>query len=431
MNKYCKAECENCGQNFNYLSNKHEYYIGQHMRQCKVAFRSNNKKFDVQFNDEEMISTEGFEDDIDGSDSDGYDNHDNYDNHYDDDPLSDNEVEDQFSPPVGGSGHCEIYTNLQKKIMRSTYGEKAIYSKDFQEYADTVKEANKSAKSLLLLKLYSFGEKCKLSRELGDSLLQLIEECRRNREIKLPRGWKAVKGEVSKLVKPLSFRSKTVEWPPEWNMNRWDNGKCPDKIILRCRDPLECIAYKFLDPSIMFGWRDHIQFDFVPEYKVDGKTRTYGDLMTSKWAENTEENIRKTNKGSKLLPIILYHDGVLMGNAKGAHTVTVLGACGNFSDELLRTNESKFCLGFISGNEGINKTKLVQHLKSKSKPPLSTSAAVRSIKKILLHIDREFFRIALEPLLLYKDAGVLMHTLGESGAMKHFIPVLAFHGKQS
>ena len=102
--------------------------------------------------------------------------------------------------------------------------------------------------------------------------------------------------------------------------------------------------------------------------------------------------------------------------------------CGNFSDELLRTNESKFCLGFISGSEGINKTKLVQHLKNKTKPRLSASAALKSVKKFLLHVDREFFRIALEPLLLYKDTGVLMHTLGEGGAMKHFIPVLAFHG---
>ena len=110
--------------------------------------------------------------------------------------------------------------------------------------------------------------------------------------------------------------------------------------------------------------------------------------MTSTWAEKTEEDIRKTKKGSKLLPLILYHDGVLMGNAKGAHTVTVLGACGNFSDELLRTNESKFCLGFISGSEGINKTKLVQHLKNKTKPRLSASAALKSVKKFLLHVDR-------------------------------------------
>ena len=207
----------------------------------------------------------------------------------------------------------------------------------------------------------------------------------------------------------------------------WE-GDQPEKVVLRCRDPIECLAYKLVDPVPMIAWSKHVKFNSFQEYSDDKGQRVYGDLMSSVWAENTERQVRAQHGGeSHILPLILYHDGVVMGNMKGAHAVTVMGSCGLFSDELLRTNAAKFCLGFINGSENINKNSVIRHLMNKAHMNIST--ARRSLKKYLLQIDRQFFRMCMSFINEAHKIGILLYTiLNGVSDVKWFIPVLSFHG---
>ncbi len=99
-------------------------------------------------------------------------------------------------------------------------------------------------------------------------------------------------------------------------MNEIDkNINVPDYIDLIGRDPIELIAYKLVDPTLMFLFKNELQFEYKSESLDDGTIR-YSNSMSSEYAKWTEKNKRSIHSNNILIPIILYSDGVALGLSK-------------------------------------------------------------------------------------------------------------------
>jgi hypothetical protein len=217
--------------------------------------------------------------------------------------------------------------------------------------------------------------------------------------------------------------TQEVEWPESWAMDSWNKTVLkPKKILLFARDILECVSQQFLDPTIAFGWREHIQLEYEAFYTGGSDEQAYGNLASSEWMRKTQENIRATlNSTGKVLPLILYNDGVAV--SPGSSVTAVLGTCGLFSDELQRKNEGKFSLGCISGLATLPIEALINHLGEKCN--FSKARAVKSILIFSHTIDRQFWNMCLQSVRDHYRDGIQLQLLGDPH-IHVFHPVVAF-----
>ena len=134
------------------------------------------------------------------------------------------------------------------------------------------------------------------------------------------------------------------------------------KCKLYVRDVIEVISYLFLDPKIMYGWKDHVTFKCHSFFT--GDIRTYGNVVSSEWAAKSEEEIRMKDRLGVLLPIIFYMDAVSVSDSHVNNKITpVMCTIGNFSDELQNQVFAKPIISYLPNFNSYSKTILVEHVK--------------------------------------------------------------------
>ena len=89
-------------------------------------------------------------------------------------------------------------------------------------------------------------------------------------------------------------------------------GGIPQMIELLGRDPIELISYKLIYPTLMYLYKDHIQFNYKRENLENGEV-CYSNLMSSSYAKNSEKEIKQLHTEGIFCPLIVYSDGVPLG----------------------------------------------------------------------------------------------------------------------
>jgi Plavaka transposase len=269
-----------------------------------------------------------------------------------------------------------------------------------------------------------FGYTAKISRSEGNLLLDVIHRCRPG-VVRLPRSWDTILRRNRKALKHVRYIEQVVEYPGYWKMQEFK------KVVVRAIDPLEQIGRMLINPEIMFGYKDDVRFNFTARY-VPGinhieNERLYADIMSSKWAQESEEEVLNITpellQRATLLPIIVNSDGVALGQTN-RQVVTAMGACGNFSDRVIRLPKSKFLLGYIP-KPVYPKEVLLNHLVNIV--GLSRAQAELSVFYYERDIDRCFWNLVLQPIKEAYKTGVYMRVLGKPGVVILAHPVIINH----
>ena len=219
----------------------------------------------------------------------------------------------------------------------------------------------------------------------------------------------------------LNTLKTTIPFPTTWNMDEWNSvGVAPVPVQIIARDPYEVIAYKLIDPTLQYGWKDSILYESTLIH-VGDNIECSNDLMTTSWARCTEANVRRFVPDAILIPLIIYGDGVTMGLRGNAKATPALATMGNFSDELQQRDISKMALGYLPDLKYLNKEELLNHL---VKQGIGATKAANEIVKFGRHIENEFWRIVLKSLITFENVGVPMYILGKG--VKQVVIRLAF-----
>jgi hypothetical protein len=187
----------------------------------------------------------------------------------------------------------------------------------------------------------------------------------------------------------------------------------------------------------MFDQKDELRFKFKPKYnskkrnKLNTTTseedRSFSDIMSSKWAEETEKEmlLRTEEKEGRatLLPIIFNSDGVALGETN-QQVNTVLATCGLFSDYLIRQLVSKVCVGYIP-KPTIFKEEAINHLQTVC--GFSRSKAENAFGYYERDIVRNFWTLVLGPVKEANKKGVYMLALGTKMQVMLMYPYVVAH----
>lgn len=195
-----------------------------------------------------------------------------------------------------------------------------------------------------------------------------------------PKDWRTVANIKKKLCEGEHFYDYSMEYPKEWKMDLFPNPI--GKVHLVARDPIFMISRQLMNPNLAYGNLDKIRFKAYQDINADGE-RCHGDVMSSEWAEKTEQSMRQRSPRGTLLPISLYSDGVAVGKGNRQVTTT-MGSCGLFTDDYQNKLEAKFCLGYQS-KLPCSEDELVYHLRTRCGYTSDKSArsAIKHFEKML------------------------------------------------
>ena len=323
---------------------------------------------------------------------------------------------------MGDTPVANDYLQIQEHFVVAMYGERAAGSTSWQGFVHAVNCTKFQPFINDYIKIFNVIQNAELTRKQSNAILSLLS------------GYAGDKLKIPKDIRTLSQRIlnhsivsdncviETMEWPEFWRMHLWDKHDTnrPNEVKLIVRDPIHCISLQFMNPEIAFGWRSHIHFDYEEDFDSSTNQRRFGDLYTSEWMRKTQSKIRDPE--GKVLPIIIYSDGVSVGTRDSV--TSVLGTCGLYSDELQRTNTAKFCLGYIDGLYNLPLEKLLSHFRNKC--GMSKQSAAKAIQYFSMKIDRRcFWRTCFKSIEKYAFTGVKLRLLGDSNSYS-FYPVLAF-----
>ena len=205
------------------------------------------------------------------------------------------------------------YYRMQEELFKDVFSLDCLRnSNDMESFVNSLRI--RSPTEVMFAKLISFQQKAKLSRDLSNEFLSIIQSF--EPQLDVPRDWRTIRRYIMKTMKICnSFTlKKTMEWPPHWRMHLWNEPmKKPGKVELLARDPYECIALKLCDPILMYLWREQINFTYVEKF-LDTGERCVGDLFTTDYFKYTEADVRRNvDPNAILVPIIAYEDGVSLG----------------------------------------------------------------------------------------------------------------------
>ena len=245
-------------------------------------------------------------------------------NDYDGDrDENDDEVSDDEFDFIGGNNHVHLdrafdmnddmkYCRLQENLYQSTFSLECLQdSRDIGSFLDNMPQYAES--DITMVKLLHFRRKAKLSRTSGKELLSLLRAL--NPSLSIPDDWRSITRYVQKKCSFLDANTiRHVEpWPVHWRLDTWSQRTpppAPREII--CRDPLELLCLKCVDPTLQFINGGDIQFSYLEETLHDG-TPCASNLMSSLWAKQTEREIKAIHPDGILFPIVVYADGVALG----------------------------------------------------------------------------------------------------------------------
>ena len=129
---------------------------------------------------------------------------------------------------------------------------------------------------------------------------------------------------INRTIQLYTYATINVLWPSAWNMAAYKGIRNIEPVSLYFRDPMKLVSELFVNPEIMFKYKEH---HVLLNYFKDCKDRTetasesYSNLMSSRWCTQTEELIKSKHQDGHILSLIFYLDGVhLNGQAQNKLT---------------------------------------------------------------------------------------------------------------
>jgi hypothetical protein len=315
--------------------------------------------------------------------------------------------------PLGHPDHestspLSTYKTLQETLYTNTCGMDAINAANIEDYQNLAQVPNPDA--LIRLKLHEFGKKTKLSRDHGNELLDLIKLFDPRKDV--PNSWKTLIRQAKMETKMYKYSKKDVPWPISWKMDSWNTtlfGPVPDKVVIRVRDPVELLAYQCVDPQVQFLWQHEIRYEYSLEFNETTGSQSLGDLLTTPWAKENQDNIRLKDPTGILMPIMLYSDGVVVDKNSRQKLNSVLATCGNYGYELMKQNEAKFLLGNMPVISGVSEECVISHIIEQG---YAKTKAEKMYRLFNLHIERAFWAEIVSCIKHANGRGAYMYILG-------------------
>jgi len=247
------------------------------------------------------------------------------------------------------------------------------------------------------------------------------------------KSWKSIKGRNEKEFEFMKTKKATMSWPDDFKMSSFAGEK--RDLVLEYMCPLEQIAFKLVDPEIMFKNRDAISLEAEVMYAkdesgiIDVNERIITNLMTSDLAIETQQAIRSREGCSKsiIIPMPAYSDGVSVGGLKNVTQIAAMGTMGNMHLSLLKKRISKISIGYVPQlSSFVSIPDLIAHLQSIG---YSKTAAAYHVKYFEMELIRFFWKSALYSLTRAYVEGVSMYALGHGVVTVHpFVPYVTADG---
>ena len=204
------------------------------------------------------------------------------------------------------------YLSLQENLFKSSYCIDALrHSTDIYDFIIRLPKLNE--KDAVYNKLLKFSNKTKLSIESSRELMDVIRAFKPT--ISVPSDIRVTKNFLMKKCDFMlnNLMRKTVAWPTDWNISSYKQlGGIPAAVNIIALDPYEVLAYKLCDPVLQFLYKDHIKYRYFSTELADG-TKCWSHFMSSEYAKCTEEEVKSYNNEAILIPLIVYSDGVALG----------------------------------------------------------------------------------------------------------------------
>ena len=260
-----------------------------------------------------------------------------------------------------------------------------------------------SDKEFLYLELLGFSRDARLSRNLGNDLLKLLRKFsdQKQPDVHIPKDWKTIKTLEEKLIKPETFIHKKIYFPANWNMAKWTQGTIKPYVEMIARNPLHMAARLLMRPDLIYGYSDCIQLDAFEKVDTETRETTWGSVMSSRWAQETQRELRQRSKNGHILGFIFNSDAVAMG-ATNQSATTVLGTLANFDDTLQSKPISKICFGYLPTLH-VSEEELMNHLMTKADMIKERAKAAISIFK--KHMERGYWEMVLDPIKKTNQSG--------------------------
>ena len=132
-------------------------------------------------------------------------------------------------------------SRMQEELFKDVFSlDRLRNSNNIESFVNSLRI--RSPTEVMFAKLISFQQKAKLSRDLSNEFLQIIQSF--EPQLDVPRDWRTIRRYIMKTMKICnSFTlKKTMEWPPHWRMHLWNEPmKKTGKVELLTRDPYECM----------------------------------------------------------------------------------------------------------------------------------------------------------------------------------------------
>ena len=324
-------------------------------------------------------------------------------------------------------GPTSDYYKYQQRLMAKIYGKLAINAVDLTDFKRLLEENNllSVSRNSDMIKIYTLAKDCNMSRDNAEKLLRLISDSRHSDGQQPFLCWRTFERAVQRETDMYTTKEKVIPWPEYFRMNEWNhpNTSCPENIVIRLRDPLELIADQCVSPFLHFLWKDHINMHCYEKFNEKGE-KVYCDIMSSDWAKAAQAEIHLLDPNGILLPIILYSDGVALGQHMDTYLCPVMGTLGWYSKKLFQKDLSKFVIGYIDKINNISDAVLIHHLVTVCK--MSATKAKENIVLFKKNVFLEFWKLCIETIQLSASRGMEMKILGHEGT-KIFYPRIAFH----
>jgi hypothetical protein len=156
------------------------------------------------------------------------------------------------------------YLAYQNRFCSAVYGPEAFYCRSWEDFVDMVRRDARFGKKLLtnVFSVSKFAKDASLTLNESKALVDLINEVAGPNDA-IPKSFY----QVSKLSNlrgetDIPFLVSTVNFPDRWMMNKWRIGTAPIPATISVRDPIACLSQQWMNPSIAFGNRHHIKFEY-------------------------------------------------------------------------------------------------------------------------------------------------------------------------
>jgi hypothetical protein len=292
------------------------------------------------------------------------------------------------------------YQAKQRKLATHIYGEQAVYATSPENLVDSMKEDPWIWTGFLEdFKIYYHYYSLDISAvEIQRNMDFYYSRCPTMEKL----NWRSISSKVkTKLEELIFYYNVDVSYPEVWQIG----GNIP-KVVIRCRDPIECIAYMMIDPMIAFD--PTFQVSAYHLQHPSSKSKVSDGIMSSKWARETQKEIHAIDEKGILIPFIPYRDKVAVGNMSTKALDHAVGTIGNFARSHLNKDISKFSLGVIP--ELQHETEIERHLMETLK--WSRSKVGKEIQYFKKEIDRKFWETCLGSIYSHADSGLKIYFKG-------------------